>query len=108
MKNGYRNVTIRVDGYTRVCLTAIAVLLTVLIVGLWANHSPTPDAAFAGGVPRAINPQSQRDAVAEAQRAGNAKLDELIELLKSGDVQVKVIGQLPAEEDADRADVQAK
>ena len=42
-------ITVRVDWYTRVCLTVIAVLLTVVIIGLWTDGvqlAPTARAVY--------------------------------------------------------------
>ena len=80
---------VRVDGYTRVCLTAIAVLLTVLIVGLWADY--TPQASQAQGKPFLDNSTTaELKEVARAQDRTTAKITELITLLRSGQVTVKV------------------
>ena len=82
---------VRVDGYTRVCLTAIAVLLTVLIVGLWADY--TPQASQAQGKPFLDNSTTaELKAVVRAQDRTTAKITELITLLRSGQVKVKVDG----------------
>jgi len=81
---------VQVDVYTRVCLTAIAVLLTVLIVGLWAQKTPNAPQAMAG-VPTVLDPNAQRGAMTRAQTLTNAKLDQLISLLKSGDAKVQVV-----------------
>ena len=87
---------ITVDGYTRFCLTAITVLLTVLIVGLWAD-SPGPAPAAAAAKPPAERqlkgiPDSgaQRMAMVRELQATNSKLDKLIGLLQSGKLQVVV------------------
>jgi hypothetical protein len=83
------NMQVRVDGYTRVCLTAIAVLLTVLICGLWAQRSPTPQQAQAAQV--FANSSARLDDVVNAQTTTTQKLTELISLMKSGQVKVQVI-----------------
>ena len=41
------NVRIRVDNYTRLCLTAIAALLTLTVIGLWSDHGPAGPSAEA-------------------------------------------------------------
>jgi len=80
---------VRVDGYTRMCLTAIAILLTVLIIGLWARETPPPGAAHA--VPPVLDPSAQRASITESQDQTNLKLDQLMDLLKSGQVKVQVV-----------------
>ncbi len=81
---------VRVDGYTRVCLTAIAVLLTVLIIGLWADY--TPQAPQAQATKPFLDNSTQAEIVQliRAQDRATAKIAELITLLKSGQVTVKV------------------
>lgn len=94
-----RRVSLRVDGYTRLCLTAIAVLLTVLVVGLWAELPGwvgPADAQGPDGKPF-INTGAQRKDILAAQEKTNAKIDELIKLLKSGQAKVQVV-----EEDKDK------
>lgn len=85
---------VQVDAYTRVCLTVIAVLLTVVIIGLWADGVPQADRAVAGKVieeeRRPPGPGTQRAAIVAAQKQTTAKLAEVIAVLKSGDVRVRV------------------
>ena len=82
--------TVRLDGYTRLCLTVIAGLLTVLIIGLWAQKTPAGPDALAQ-MPSVIDPAAQRYSVTKAVEQSNAKLDELIKLLRSGEAKVQVI-----------------
>ena len=101
-KANYENV--RVDGYTRVCLTAIAVLLTVLVIGLWADLTGPVREARAESKFRDSKAQkaltegrwgtssAPQQAIARAQQESNLKLDELIKLLKSGEIRVRVVG----------------
>ena len=77
-----QDMTVRVDGYTRVCLTVIAVLLTVLIVGLWADGPGRSDEARAAEP--FLDSSAQRAALLKSQDKTNSKLTELIGLLKSG------------------------
>ena len=89
--------TVVVDGYTRLCLTVIAVLLTVLIIGLWGagpikpSHGlaapPRPAERDATGIG---NPAEQRMAMVRAIGQTNDKLDEIIRLLKDGKIKVVV------------------
>ena len=89
--------TVRIDGYTRFCLSAIVVLLAVLIIGLWAEGpiSPVPDAAGAdvSKTPSGILPNAgaQRLAMIKAIGATNDKLDKIINLLKSGNIRVCLV-----------------
>ena len=100
--------TMQVDRYTRFCLTAITVLLTLLVIGLWAERvdtTPRVDAA-----PRKYQDPRAEKAVAEGrwgtssapnklaavQGETNKKLDELIELFKSGEAKVSVVDGAPA------------
>jgi len=94
---------IRVDAYTRVCLTAITVLLTVLVIGLWADLAGLAGRAQAAGkyadqsAKQALTEgrwgtsSAPQQAVVAAQRKTNAKLDELMKLLKSGQVRVQMV-----------------
>ena len=84
---------VRVDAYTRVCLTVIAVLLTVLIIGLWAQETPSAPRAHAG-MPTVLNPQAQRYAAPEAVQETNNKLGQLISLFQSGNAKVTIAGGL--------------
>lgn len=93
-----RKVQVRVDTYTRVCLTVIAVLLTVLIAGLWAEGVPTGQEASArpaaGGEAKKPywDSAGQRDALIKEMQKVSGKLDELKAVLKSGEVKVTVVG----------------
>lgn len=84
-----RNTEIRVDVYTRVCLTAIAVLLTVLVVGLWSQEAPLVSSARAEGGFGDMG--GKIAAQLEAANKTNAKLDDLLKLLTSGQVKVQVV-----------------
>jgi hypothetical protein len=97
MGKNRRTVEIRVDVYTRSCLTVIAVLLTVLIVALWAQPltpagadqavaatPPTPGA----GIPDAGR---QRDVMIKEMENQTSKLEALIRLFESGKAKVQVV-----------------
>jgi hypothetical protein len=86
-------IEIRVDRYTRLCLTAIAVLLTVVVVGLWSQTPLAPIASAAGPEKDgAFGDTGARIAAQlEAAQKTNAKIDELIQLLTSGQVKVQVV-----------------
>ena len=86
---------VQIDGYTRFCLTAITILLTLLIIGLWADAVRPVDQAGAGEA--FLNSSAQRNTLIDASRQTNVKLDELMTLLKSGQVQVRIAGgEIPA------------
>jgi len=92
MNDKGHNVTVRVDGYTRVCLTAIAVLLTAIVIGLWTE---IPDPSGAGAAEPFLNTGAQRADIKKVQEETNNKLDKLITLLKSGEVKVQMVGGTP-------------
>lgn len=84
---------ILVDGYTRFCLTAIVVLLAALVLCVWVQQGTIlPSANAADDAPAAANSTNwgaQSSAMVKAQDQTNARLDELIKLLKSGEVKVQ-------------------
>ena len=84
---------VRMDDYTRLCLTAITVLLTVLIIALWADHTPSPQPASAanGGLFKDTSPQSQLVGLRKAQEKTSAKVDELTRLFRSGKAKVRIV-----------------
>ncbi len=92
-----QNLTIQVDAYTRVCLTLIAALLTVLVVGLWTTAVPAPAGAQAADAkptepPTFAQTGTKLVEMTQTQQATNAKLDELIKLMTSGQVKVQLVG----------------
>ena len=89
MPTGDEKMDVRMDRYTRVCLTVIAVLLTVLIMGLWADQTPDPPRANAAE--SFADSGAQRKVTQDLQMQTNEKLDELGRLLKSGEVKVQVV-----------------
>ena len=99
MRGAERRPTVVVDFYTRCCMTVIAALLSVLIVGLWATGpvgagtgaaaAPAPAKAEASG--GMGNPIKQRAAMVRALNALDEKLDRLMQLLQSGKVKVVVV-----------------
>jgi hypothetical protein len=92
MKTQTRSKTVLVDGYTRFCLTAIVVLLTMLIVGFWADGVPMARDAGAAE-PMRYQPQSAIDTseMTKVQGQTNEKLDKLIQLLESGTAKVQIV-----------------
>jgi hypothetical protein len=99
MKRAKRTVRWQVDGYTRFCLTAIVVLMTVMVVGLWAERVPLAGQVVAAGSANKPVDRYQPTSVLElgdlirAQEQTNGKLEELKKLLESGDVKVQVVGE---------------
>ena len=80
----------RLDGYTRFCLTAIAVLLTVIVLGLW-TESPSTTGTVVGAEPTFGNTAGQRKDLVEGIQTTNQKLDQIIALLRSGQVKVQLV-----------------
>jgi hypothetical protein len=80
---------VRTDLYTRFCLTAIAVLLTALVLTLWCELPSGSPAATAAEPP--FDAAAQRADMVKAADRTNAKLDELIALLRSGEAKVQVL-----------------
>lgn len=91
MSKTQREVEIRVDVYTRCCMTVIAVLLSVLIVALWAQPLPVSGQAIAApsaGIPDAGR---QRQIMIKELEKNNSKLEQLIRLFESGKAKVQVV-----------------
>jgi len=91
MENSEKGIEVKVDLYTRFCLTAIAALLTLLVIGLWAEAVPTANQASAEPARVFGDSAAQRDEVAKLQAQTVEKLKELIDLLKSGEVKVQMV-----------------
>ena len=108
--------TVHIDGYTRFCLSAIVVLLTVLIVGLWANGpaSDVSDASAAAKSPKSnstlnlIDARAQRVGTMKAAQKTNKQLDEIITLLKSGEIRVAISGEGKGKEGSKNARKRSK
>jgi len=90
MKPTDRDITVKVDAYTRICLSIIAVLLTVLIAGLWAEG--WPDRSATAAKPTKIEPFTGTAAQGQitVSKQISAKLDRLMNLLQSGKVKVTI------------------
>ena len=93
MEDKKETLPVRMDDYTRLCLTAITVLLTVLIIALWADHAPAPESASAAkkGLFIDTSPQSQLVSLRKAQEKTSAKIDELIRLFRRGEAKVRIV-----------------
>ncbi len=97
--------TVHVDLYTKVCLTAIAFLMTLLVLGLWtggpiqaqrAQAGPAGDplvvgdSAQTGGIP---DTGAQRYAMINGIKDTNTRLDKIVSLLESGKVRVITVDE---------------
>ena len=91
MNTGKEHMRVSVDGYTRVCLTLITALLTVLILGLWTEGVSAPDRAQAAEP--FLNTSAQREDLVRAQDKTTLKIAELIKLLESGKVKVVTVDE---------------
>ena len=89
MWKDHKRIRLTVDGYTRVCLTVIAVLLTVLIIGLWADRADQTQRARAAEM--FLDTSAQRALTVQAQEKTNQKLGQLLLLLESGKVKVQLV-----------------
>jgi len=96
---------VRVDWYTRLCLTVISVLLTILVVGLWADTSHF--SAKANAAPGFKNDKAKQalyegrwgsssapGKFAAVQEGTNGRLDRLIGLFTTGQAKVQVADQM--------------
>jgi|GEM_PF-3590586 len=92
--HGRTNIQIKVDWYTRCCLTVIAALLTLVVVGLWTDVGPRVErqAAAQSSTPPDgfMNPGKQRVGLEEQQKNTNERLSELIRLFQTGNAKVQV------------------
>ena len=91
-----QGIQLRVDTYTRVCMTVIAGLLTVLILGLWADGvAPSREAVGAAGVGTGRGLENvaarQRAQIIKALEANTAKVERLVKLFESGKAKVQVV-----------------
>ncbi|MCD6365258.1 MAG: hypothetical protein J7M14_05230 [Planctomycetes bacterium] len=83
---------VRMDSYTRLCLTGIVVLLAVLVIGLWAQHDPLAQRAWAKKASFAeTGSQTQLTELIKAQNKTTAQLGAIASLLKSGSVKVQLV-----------------
>ena len=84
---------LKLDDYTRICLTAIAILLTVLIVGLWANDVPAAREAQAvtQGPFLGTGTQVQLVELVKAQDKTTTKVEAILQLLQSGQLKVQIV-----------------
>ena len=80
--------TVTVDKYTRSLLTVIAVLLSLVVVGLWHETPGTIPVAQASGIPN--QGQQLNEVVIELQQV-NTSLEMIADLLVSGKVKVRLL-----------------
>lgn len=75
--------------YLNVMLTILALLLGLQLWTSWTQQSTAfvPEVHAQGGLP---SPAGQRKEMIDELKKNNKKLDEMMKLLKSGDVKVKV------------------
>ena len=86
---------VHVDNYTRFCLTVIAGLLTVLVLMLWVQGTPSAPLARADeSAPPTERMKGLADHFADlltATKKTNQKLTDLNDLLKSGQAKFQVV-----------------
>ena len=75
--------------YLNTVLTIIAILLTLNLWTLWASSSAV-DVATPAHAQGLTNAGAQRAAMVNAMKENTKKMDQLISLMKSGQVRVRV------------------
>lgn len=91
LNDALRAPQVRVDTYTKVCLTAITVLLTLMVVGLWTDLAPMNGEL--GAAQNFLDPSAQRKAAVEQAKLTNTKLDRLISMFSSGQAKVRIVDE---------------
>ena len=79
---------VTVDGYTRILLTVITVLLTVLAVGMWCETPNTVPPAQAQGIP---DSGQQLDKISQTLSSIDKSMADMQKLMVSGAVKVQVV-----------------
>ena len=87
MQSNKTNRCVRADGHTRFCLTAIVVLLAMLAGVVLVENVRFINMAEAS---ERIDTVPLKYEIVDQQKITNVKLTELISLLKSGQVKVKL------------------
>lgn len=75
--------------YLNTILTVIAVLLTLNLWTMWAA-SGSPDGSAPARAEGLANAAAQRQQIVDQVRTQNQKMDQLIALLKSGQMRVRI------------------
>ncbi len=79
---------VTVDGYTRILLSVITVLLTVLAAGMWCETPRAVSSASAQGIP---DSGKQLDEISQKLSSIDKSIAELQKVLVSGSVKVQVV-----------------
>jgi len=79
---------VTVDGYTRILLSVITVLLTVLAVGMWCETPRTIPSASAQGIP---DSGQQLYEISQKLSSIDKSMADLQKLMVSGSVKVQVV-----------------
>ena len=77
-----------IDRYTKMLLTVIAVLLTLVAIGLWHEQSPSVVTPAYAGIP---DSGQQFQQVIDSVESIQASIDEFSVLLVSGKIKVQVV-----------------
>jgi hypothetical protein len=77
-----------IDRYTKMMLTVIAVMLTLVAMGLWIEKSPSVVTEAYAGIP---DSGQQLDELITSVNNIQGSLDSMAALLVSGKVKVKVV-----------------
>lgn len=77
-----------IDRYTKMVLTVIAVMLTLVAMGLWMEKSPSVVTPVYAGIP---DSGQQLDQLITSVAGIQGSLDEVAALLVSGKVKVQVV-----------------
>lgn len=88
--------TVTVDKYTRLVLTAIVILLSLLVVGMWHDLGGVATPAQA----RVLDSAQQTQMLIQEMEKVNASLADLKQLLQSGKVKVQIAEASPAKKTA--------
>lgn len=88
---------VTVDGYTRILLSVITVLLTVLAVGMWYETPSTVPTARAQGIP---DSGQQLHEISQKLSSIDKSIAELQKLMVSGTVKVQVVEAKASKKDA--------
>ena len=99
MQHKQQTLRFRLDRYSQTCLTAIAILLTVLVLGLWADRTPSAAEAQDSQPLRFGDSGGQRVEIQDAIQESNRKMDQLIQLFQDGEAKVQIVNEADENED---------